>query len=131
MMLDCPAAFNREAAKNRMDRPQSFAEFCPTYVLAHSKPATRAFHFAGTALGWAMLGCGLVLRNWWLVGLAPVVPYPIVWFSHFFIEHNRPASFGHPGWSWLADQKMVGLMLAGRMEGEVARVAARHAPQAG
>jgi len=53
---------------------------------------------------------------------APIAAYPIVWFSHFFIEHNQPATFGHPAWSWLADQKMVWLMLAGKMSAEVARI---------
>src|ERR1700684_1149913 len=39
----------------------------------------------------------------------------------FFVEHNRPATFGHPLWSWLADQKMVAMVLAGKMGGEVKR----------
>jgi hypothetical protein len=99
-----------------------FADFWPCYVRAHSKAATRVFHLAGTLLGWSLLLSGLLLRNGWLVLLAPVVPYPIVWFSHFFIEHNQPATFGHPAWSWLADQKMVWMMLTGRMSAEVERV---------
>lgn len=103
-------------------RAKSFAEFWPHYVMAHRQPATRAFHLAGTLLGWSLLAAGLWLRNWWLVLLAPIVPYPIVWFSHFFIEHNKPATFGHPGLSWLADQKMVAMMLTGRMSAEVTRV---------
>lgn len=108
---------------------KSFAEFWPQYVMAHRLPATRAFHLAGTLLGWGMLVSGLLLRNWWLVLLAPIVPYPIVWFSHFFIEHNKPATFGHPGWSWLADQKMVAMMLTGRMTAEVARIGNVPRPQ--
>jgi len=35
-------------------------------------------------------------------------------FAHFFVEHNRLPTFRHPLWSWLADQRMVGLMLSGR-----------------
>ncbi|MBI3406553.1 MAG: DUF962 domain-containing protein [Acidobacteria bacterium] len=104
-------------------KPKTFAEFWPFYVRAHSQAATRAFHFAGTALGWTTLLAGLLLRDWRLVVLALIIPYPIVWFSHFFIEHNKPATFGHPAWSWLADQKMVGLMLAGKMNTEVRRFA--------
>jgi len=104
--------------------PKSFADFWPHYVLAHRHPATRLVHFFGTALGWSLLLAGVVLRDWRLVVAAPIVPYPIVWFSHFFIEHNKPATFGHPGWSWLADQKMVGMMLAGRMSAEVRRIEA-------
>jgi hypothetical protein len=41
-----------------------------------------------------------------------------------FAEHNRPATFEHPLWSWWADQKMVALMLSGKMAEEVRRCAA-------
>jgi len=107
------------------ENPKSFAEFWPYYVRAHSQRATRAFHFVGTCAGWALLVTAIVLGNPWLALAALVAPYPIVWFSHFFIEHNKPASFGNPWWSWLADQKMVGMMLAGKMAEEVRRVSGR------
>jgi len=51
--------------------------------------------------------------------LALVIPYTLAWISHFFIEDNKPASFEHPLWSWWADQRMVALMLVGKMEEEV------------
>ncbi len=104
-----------------MDAPRSFSEFWPHYVAAHRHPATRAVHCAATLLGWGLLASAVVFRNAWLALAAPIVPYPLVWLSHFYIEHNRPASFGHPGWSWLADQKMVYLMLTGKMGSEVRR----------
>ena len=104
-------------------KPQaSFEEFWPFYVMEHSHAATRAFHFAGTALGWLLLLAGIALRDWRLILAAPVAPYPIVWFSHFFIEHNKPASFRYPAWSWRADQKMVWMMLTGQMNSEVERI---------
>jgi len=102
---------------------RSFAEFWPHYVLAHRHPVTRGFHCAGTLLGWALLVMALVRREPWLVLAALAVPYLLAWFSHLFIEHNRPATFGHPLWSWRADHKMVGLMLVGRMGEEVRRAA--------
>ncbi len=104
-----------------MQPPRSFAEFWPHYVLAHSRPVTRGLHFSGTFLGWLLLAAAVVLRNAWFVAAALVVPYALAWFSHFFVEHNRPATFDHPLWSWLADQKMVALMLGGRMSEEVRR----------
>lgn len=106
------------------ESPRSFSEFWPHYVRAHLHPATRAFHFAGTLIGWGLFITALVLREPWLILVALVSPYPIVWFSHFFIEHNKPATFGHPFWSWLADQKMVGLMLAGKMSDEIRSIVA-------
>lgn len=100
----------------------SFTEFWPTYVRAHSEPSTRLMHCAGTLVGWAILVAAIVTQHWWWIALALVVPYALAWISHFFIEHNRPATFEHPLWSWWADQKMVAMMLAGKMTEEVKRV---------
>ncbi|MEO6391262.1 MAG: DUF962 domain-containing protein, partial [Pyrinomonadaceae bacterium] len=45
-----------------------------------------------------------------------------------FIEHNRPATFRHPLWSFIADYKMFGMMLIGRMNrAEIERCCARTA----
>jgi hypothetical protein len=103
--------------------PRRFADFWPQYVLAHRQPVTRAFHCAGTLAGWILLALAILLRDAWLVLAALALPYALAWFSHFFVEHNRPATFGHPLWSWLADQRMVGLILAGKMSAEVRRLA--------
>ena len=97
----------------------SFAQFWPEYVRAHSQPATRIMHTIVTLLGWMLLGAALATRRWWLIAVALVLPYALAWISHFFIEHNKPASFEHPLWSWWADQRMVFLTLIGRMGGEV------------
>jgi hypothetical protein len=107
-----------------MREPASFREFWPVYVMAHSQPLTRAFHFAGTLTGWALFVAAIALRKWWLILVALAVPYALAWFSHFFVEHNRPATFTHPLWSWAADQKMVAMVLTGKMTGEVERCAA-------
>jgi hypothetical protein len=106
-----------------MDKPESFAQFWTFYVLAHRQPLTRIFHTAGTLVGWSLLVVAIVLRRPWFILAAFVVPYALAWFSHFFVEHNRPATFGHPLWSWLADQKMVAMVLTGKMEAEVQRCA--------
>ena len=90
-----------------MQDPKTFSEFWPSYVLAHRQPLTRVFHSAGTLTGWTLLLAAIFLRRPWLALAALIVPYAFAWFSHFFVEHNRPASFGHPLWSWLGDQKMV------------------------
>ena len=51
----------------------------------------------------------------------PVSGYGFAWYSHFFIEKNRPATFNYPLWSLLGDFKMFGLMCRGRMDAEVKR----------
>jgi hypothetical protein len=107
-----------------MREPASFREFWPAYVMAHRQRLTRAFHFVGTLTGWALFLAAIALRKWWLILAALAVPYALAWFSHFFVEHNRPATFGHPLWSWTADQKMVAMVLMGKMAGEAERCAA-------
>ena len=104
-----------------MGGESSFSVFWPEYVRAHSKTATRLIHFLGTLLGWGLLAAAIALGHWsWILG-ALVISYALAWISHFFVEHNRPATFEHPLWSWWADQKMVALMLTGRMDAEVRR----------
>jgi hypothetical protein len=124
-------AFSLDASLRRscvrigaMKEPGSFAQFWPHYVLAHRQPLTRIFHATGTLIGWALVVTAIVRGNWWYVLAALIVPYALAWFSHLFVEHNRPATFGHPLWSWLADQKMVAMALTGKMGREVERCAA-------
>jgi len=107
-----------------MSSPSSFANFWPDYVRAHSQPGTRAIHLAGTLTGWGLLLAAIALRNWWWIAGALAVSYALAWISHFFVEHNRPATFEHPLWSWWADQKMVAMMLRGKMNEEVRRCCA-------
>ena len=100
---------------------KSFTEFWPHYVVEHSRPATRLFHFVGTFAGIACLILFIARGRWLLVPLAFVPGYAAAWFGHFFIERNRPATFQHPVWSFLADYKMIALMMTGKMQREVAR----------
>jgi hypothetical protein len=105
-----------------MSASSTFTQFWPEYVHAHREASTRIIHCVGTLCGWAILIAAIAKREWWWIGLALVVPYALAWISHFFIEHNRPATFDHPLWSWWADQKMVAMMLTGKMSREVERL---------
>jgi hypothetical protein len=107
-----------------MDSGSNFSKFWPDYVRAHSQPGTRISHLVGTLAGWALLAAAIALRRWWWIAAALIISYAFAWISHFFVEHNRPATFEHPLWSWWADQKMVALMLTGKMSGEVRRCSA-------
>jgi hypothetical protein len=101
----------------------TFADFWPEYVRAHKKPATRAIHCAATLGGWMLVGAAIALQRWWWIAAAVVLSYALAWISHFFVEHNHPASFEHPLWSWWADQRMMFLTLTGQMGDEVRRCA--------
>jgi hypothetical protein len=110
------------SAQNRIS---SFADFWPYYVREHSRPATRAIHFAGTTAAVLVLIASVEWQQWWALVAVPLVGYGLAWASHLGIEKNRPATFKYPLWSLLADWKMWGLMASGRMEREIERLKLR------
>jgi hypothetical protein len=100
----------------------AFAAFWPHYLAQHSRPATRGAHLLATVAWMGLLLAAVFTGRWWLAALIPVVAYGLAWFSHFFLEKNRPASFQYPLYSLLADHKMAFYMLTGRMKAELARL---------
>ena len=98
---------------------KAYREFWPFYLEEHSKPSTRTIHFIGTALVFAVLIAAIATRVWWLLLLMPVAGYGFAWFSHFFVEHNRPATFTYPVWSLFSDFRMFFVWLSGGLDGEL------------
>ena len=99
---------------------ESFSDFWPYYVRAHSQSRTRILHATGSVLSVILLGVAFAVSLWFLFAV-PLVGYAFAWYSHFFVEHNTPATFGHPFYSLVADYRMLFLMMAGRMDAEVRR----------
>ena len=97
----------------------TFADFWPYYVRAHAKERTRVLHATGSVLAVVMLGVALAVNKWLLIAV-PIVGYSFAWYAHFFVEGNKPATFGHPFYSLVADYRMLFLMMAGRMDEQVA-----------
>ena len=102
-----------------------FSDFWTFYLREHSRPGTRALHYAGTGLVLALAAVAAVLAEWRLLLLVPVAGYGFAWLSHAAVEHNRPATFTHPLWSLAADFRMFFLWLTGRIDGELARAGVR------
>jgi hypothetical protein len=111
-------------------RFQSFEEFWPVYVRAHSHKTNRMLHFAGTTAALGSLAAGVLLLRPKLLVLAPLCGYGMAWIGHFFVEKNRPAAFGNPLWSLRADLVMWSKILSGTMDAEVARVLSRNGAHA-
>ncbi|KAJ3682676.1 hypothetical protein LUZ60_012903 [Juncus effusus] len=104
---------------------RSLDEFWGFYMGQHSKAATRRWHFAGTLTALLCLLFSLLLGRPWLAILSPLLGYGMAWYSHFFVERNSPAIFGHPIWSLACDFKMFGLMLTGGLDREMKRLGKR------
>jgi hypothetical protein len=102
---------------------RTFADFWPYYVRQHAQPHTRVLHAIGSVLSLVMIGLAFAVSLWFLLA-APLIGYGFAWYAHFFVEHNKPATFGHPLYSLAADYRMLFLMMAGRMDDEVRRHAA-------
>jgi hypothetical protein len=98
----------------------SYEEFWPFYLSQHSKQSTRTWHFVGTSMVFVCLAASL-LYQFWILLLAPLLAYGCAWYSHFMIEGNKPATFGHPFWSLRADFRMFRLILLGKIDAEFAK----------
>jgi hypothetical protein len=100
---------------------RTFAEFWPFYLREHAKPVTRRLHFAGTTLSVGFLAYAVLLGRPWYFLRALLSGYAFAWAAHFFVEHNRPATFKYPPWSLAADFKMWAYTLTGRLPSELQR----------
>ena len=98
---------------------RSFTEFWPFYLREHSRPRTRALHYAGTTLVVAIAILAVATGRWiWLLAVPPA-GYGFAWLAHFAVEKNRPATFTYPLWSLAADFRMWWLWLTGRLGNEL------------
>jgi hypothetical protein len=92
----------------------SFAEFYPYYLTEHRRRGTRVLHFIGTTLFLLGLLAAAALRQPWFILAGVVSAYGFAWVGHFFVEHNRPATFQHPWLSLRGDFRLYGDLLRGR-----------------
>ena len=94
----------------------SYEEFFKYYLEQHSQQGNRLLHACGTILGFAVLAAAIVTRHYiWALLWIPI-GYGFAWTGHFLIEHNKPATFGHPWWSFISDFRMLWLMLTGSLK---------------
>ena len=109
------------ALANRAQHPiRTYRDFWPFYLQEHAKKETRAMHYAGSALAIASIAAGIFLSPWFFIGAA-IGGYGFAWVSHFFIEHNRPATFTYPLWSLVSDFRKAGLWALGRLKPHLKR----------
>jgi hypothetical protein len=105
-------------------KARTYREFWPQYVAAHRRLITQRTHLASTLIGTACAVAGIASGQWVWLALSPVVAFAIAVSSHVLFEGNKPTMGQHPLWSVCADLHMCGLLMAGRMGKEAARLAA-------
>ena len=84
----------------------SFREFYPFYLSEHVDRTCRRLHFCGSTLVLVVFVLACATQRWMLLWLLPVLGYGFAWIGHFFFEHNRPATFTHPFYSFAGDWVM-------------------------
>ena len=101
---------------NSANRFASLKEFYPYYLTEHKNLTCRRLHFAGSSLVLIIIGVAIFMRNpYWLL-LALLSGYGFAWVGHFFFEHNRPATFKYPLYSFISDWIMYGQIVRGKVK---------------
>lgn len=98
----------------------SFSEFYPYYLQEHQHPVCRALHYCGSSLVLLILAYAVFTSQWQWLWVMPVAGYGFAWVGHFFVEHNKPATFSYPFYSLLGDWVMFAEFLSGRLQGRLA-----------
>ncbi|GBF51559.1 hypothetical protein LPTSP4_30970 [Leptospira ryugenii] len=93
----------------------SLKEFFPFYLSEHSHPLNRALHFIGSSFALGFLLGFLSTHSLWNLLAALISGYFFAWIGHFLVEHNRPATFTYPFYSFISDWIMYAKMLTGRI----------------
>jgi len=106
-------------------RFSSYDEFFDFYLQQHSNPANRVLHAAGTILGIGVIAGAFAAHKPWFALLFFPVGYGCAWTGHFLLEKNKPATFGHPLWSFVSDFRMLGLMLSGKLDSRLQAASSR------
>ncbi len=97
------------------ERIKTYSAFFDYYLSEHSKPLTRALHYLASICGMAALAATVWTHNLLWIPAGLVAAYGLAWIGHFFVEHNRPATFTYPRWSFMGDYHMFFLWLTGQL----------------
>ena len=97
-------------------RFQSFAEFYPFYLDEHRNSTCRRLHFIGSTFVLVTLLYTLTTQQWVYLIALPILGYGFAWVGHFFYEHNKPATFKYPIYSFLGDWVMFKDILTGKLK---------------
>ena len=97
------------------ERFHTFADFYPFYLGEHSNRTARRLHFVGTSIALVLLVAAVLTQTWGLVAAALVQGYGFAWVGHYFFEHNKPATFKYPRFSFMGDWRLWWEIVTGKI----------------
>ena len=107
---------NHSTPENPNQRFTSLKAFYPYYLNEHRNLTCRRLHFVGTTLLLVFIGLTFYTGNLNWLWAVPISGYGCAWIGHFFFEHNRPATFKYPLYSFISDFILYGQMLTGKVK---------------
>lgn len=106
----------------KIDKPVEFTlpikdynDFYRFYLTEHRSIASRRLHVAGSTLGLYFWSKAIRQRKAKYLAYGLLSGYACAWVGHFFYEHNKPASFKQPLYSFISDWRMLSDVVRGRL----------------
>ena len=97
-----------------MERYDNFKDFYPYYLSEHDNKHTKLLHFIGTSVAIFFYVRFFMTLDFMFLLYSLLSGYGFAWVSHFFVEHNKPATFTHPSYSFIWDHVMYFEILSGK-----------------
>ncbi len=105
-------------------KEDTFSDFWPRYLKAHGSPVSQAFHLGGlvasVALAAALLSCGMVF--FLVLAIVPAQLGAAIGHKLSPRKDRLRVVDEHPDWAAVADLRMCGLLLTGRLGKELSRL---------
>jgi hypothetical protein len=93
-----------------------FRDFYPFYLAEHTNPTCRRLHVVGSTLVVIVLVAAVITQHWMCLIAMPLIGYGFAWVGHYFFEHNRPATFTYPLYSFVGDWVMWWQVITGKIK---------------
>ena len=94
---------------------KNYNEFYRFYLTEHRNINSRRLHAVGSSLGIYFWSKAILQRKAKYLAYGLVSGYACAWVGHFFFEHNKPASFKQPFYSFISDWRMLSDIVRGRL----------------
>ncbi|KXZ71956.1 DUF962 domain-containing protein [Acinetobacter venetianus] len=94
---------------------KNYNEFYRFYLTEHRNITSRRLHVVGSSIGLYFWSKAICQRKAKYLAYGLLSGYACAWVGHFFFEHNKPASFKQPLYSFISDWRMLSDVVRGRL----------------